>query len=66
MAKNKNISGYRFDKEPLKHPELLVRESFLRMAKDTLDSFGIETYSIEQIRGGVMMLEKFKEIVDEN
>jgi hypothetical protein len=63
--KNKNLSGYSFDGKPMNQPELLIRECFLRMAKDALDSFGIETYSIEQIRGGVTMLEKYKEIIEE-
>ena len=57
--------GNRDAKESLKSPELVMRESFLRMAKEQLDSFGVESYSIEQIRGGLMMLEKFNEMEQE-
>lgn len=67
MAKkiNKNVISGFWGNEPKKSPELMMRESFLRMAKESLDSFGVESYSIENIRGGLMMLEKFKEIEEE-
>ena len=63
--KNKNVISGFWDNKPTESPELMMRESFLRMAKETLDGCGIETYSIEQIRGGLTMLEKFEEIKEE-
>jgi hypothetical protein len=62
---NKNVISGFWGNDPLKSPEMMMRESFLRMAKESLDSFGVETYSIENIRGGLLMLEKFKEINEE-
>lgn len=61
----KHISSY-YGNDSKTDGELMIREAFLRTAKETLDCSGIEDYSIEQIRGGLMMLEKFKEIREEN
>lgn len=66
MAKqNNNISGY-FSGEKTPGPELIVREAFLRTAKEALDGCGIEDWSLEQIRGATMMMEKAKQVMDEN
>lgn len=61
MRKQQFISSF-FNEDKTKSPEMMIRESFLQMSKEVLDNFGVETYSIEQIRGGLCMLEKFNEI----
>lgn len=64
MAKKKtnNISSY----DPMASAESLVREAFLRASRNTLENFGIETYSIEQVRGMVDLLEQVNLIKEEN
>lgn len=67
MAKKKNkniISGYWKD-DAYQSPEMMMREAFLRTAQETLDSFGVESYGIDQVRGALLMLEKFINIRDE-
>lgn len=63
--KNKNVISSFWANNPKASPELMIREAFLRTAKESLDSFGVEDYSIENIRGGLIMLEKFKQIREE-
>lgn len=66
MAKVKNnISGF-WSKDAHKSPELMMRESYLRAVKDVLDSFGVESYSVERIQGMTQMLEQFTIIQKEN
>lgn len=61
MAKKTKWIGYE-GKDSKNSPELMMREAFLRTVRESLDNFGIESFSIESIRGATVMLEKFLEI----
>lgn len=39
--------------------EVILREAFLRTARDQFDNFGIEKHSVEQVRGMVDLLEQY-------
>ena len=61
-----NCVSSHFDHEIAeKHPELLIREAYLRTVKEILDGMGLERYTLDQIRGATEMLEKFLEINEE-
>lgn len=66
MAKVKNTISSFWNKDSVKSPELMIRESYLRAVKDILDSFGVESYSVERIQGMTQMLEQFTFIQKEN
>lgn len=67
MAKTpKTISSFWEKGKSQTSPELIMRESFLRAVRETLDNFGIDRYSIERIEGMREMLEKYVEIEEEN
>lgn len=42
--------------------ETMMREAFLRTARDTFDNFGFEDYAVEQVRGALDMIEKYVEV----
>ena len=46
-------------------PECMLRESFLRATRNCLDNFGIERSAIDEIRGGMNVLEEFISIKEE-
>lgn len=53
------------DKGQSLEAELIIREAFLRMAKEEFDGAGIETWTVDHVRGALMLLEKFTEIKEE-
>lgn len=45
--------------------EIVVREAFFRASRETLDNFGVDTYSVEKVRGMIDMLEQYALIIKE-
>lgn len=64
MPKPKNIISSYWKDESSESPELVMREAFLQTVKETFDNFGIEDYSLDQVRGATLMLEKFLQLRD--
>ena len=67
MAKTNNtISSFWEKGKSQTSPELVLREAYLRSARETLDNFGIDRYSVERLQGINSMLEAYLEIEEEN
>lgn len=55
----------RISRDQYVRSEPVMRECFLAATKETMDNLGITKYTIEQTRGMLIMLEKYKELGDE-
>lgn len=53
-----------FNPSKMHTDDTVMVEAFLRTSREVLDG-ALETYSMDQVRGGLMMLEKYMEIKEQ-
>lgn len=63
MAKKKTdpnrVGSYYTAENAKTNPELAIREAYLRASVEVLDNWGLDKYSLEQLRGMQVLLEQF-------